>query len=128
MELTQAEARLINALREIDRVNPLGIDGYTEAAYIDMLSAPLPEAAAEAGRRYRLFMGERRQAPEDIAEARRPKSAFEDKRATAARKAEYERTYRRYNLPPPTWAADDAPGDPHQRSRVIKFPNCVNIE
>ena len=52
MELTPAEARLINGLREIDRRNPAGIDGMTATGYLEMFQPMVDGAAVEAERRY----------------------------------------------------------------------------
>lgn len=104
MELTPAEARLINGLRAVDRSNPAGIDGYTEAFYLDTLQRMIDGAAAEAGRRYQLF---RRQAQGgqlvDLREAQREKLRHEDARQRAEDKAEYESNYKKWGLPAPAW-------------------------
>ena len=105
MELTPEETRLIEALREIDRQNPAGIDGYTSAFYLATAQDLITRtgAAAEAGRRYRLFLQQTKGKIVDLREARRRKERFEDLRARAEDKAEYERIYQRYNLPAPVW-------------------------
>lgn len=81
MELTPAEARLINTLREIDRANPLGIDAFTEAAILPALQRIADGEAAEAGRRYQLFIAQSKtQAFIDIKEAQREKTEANDPR------------------------------------------------
>ena len=105
MELTPAEAHLIESLREIDRQNPAGIDGMTTAFYISLLQNILTngDVAAEAGRRYQLFLKQAKGKVVDLREARRSKARFEDLRATDADKEDYERSYQRYGLPAPIW-------------------------
>lgn len=105
MELTPEEARLIESLREIDRQNPAGIDGYTTAFYLAMVQDIITGAgaAAEAGRRYRLFLNQTKGKVVDLREAQRSKERFEDLRAREEDKAEYERIYQRYGLPAPIW-------------------------
>ena len=104
MELTPAEAKLITTLRQIDKENPLGIDGYTEERYIDICLLCVSRAPAEAGRRYRLFLAESKRQPLiDITEAQRSKSRYEDTRASAADKAEYESNYKEWGAPAPIW-------------------------
>ena len=81
MELTPAEEKLIITLREIDRVNPLGIDAFTEAGILPALQRIADGQAAEAGRRYQLFMQQsKRQAFVDLREAQRSKTQAEDPR------------------------------------------------
>lgn len=104
MELTKEEEQLIKCLREIDKQNPLGIDAYTESAYIDICLRILSGAASEAGRRYKLFLSESKRQPlVDISEAQRHKQRYEDTRARITEKAEYERDYKRYGMPAPKW-------------------------
>ena len=106
MELTPAEERLIKALREIDAENPLGIDAYTEDAYIEMCLRAIGGAAAAAGRRYRLFLEESKGKPSiDITEAQRHKAKYEDTRAEEKYKAEYEKMHRQWpgKYPAPKW-------------------------
>lgn len=110
MELTPEEERLIKALRKIDEINPLGIDGYTEATYIDICLRAVSSATVEAERRYRLFLAESKRQPLiDITEAQRSKQRYEDLRADAADKAEYELAYKQWGLPAPVWIADPGP-------------------
>ena len=81
MELTPAEARLINTLREIDRANPLGIDAFTEAGILPALQRIADGQAAEAGRRYRLFIQQSKgQAFIDLRETQRSKTQENDPR------------------------------------------------
>ena len=104
MELTPAEERLINTLRQIDKNNPLGIDGYTEKAHIEICLKMIDGAAAEAGRRYRLFLVESEAQPLiDLTEAQRNKSRCEDTRADPESKLEYERNHKIWGLPAPIW-------------------------
>ena len=104
MMLTQKEEMLINALREIDQQNPLGIDGWTEDCHIEICLRAIGGAAAEAGRRYRLFLAESKAQPFiDIKEAQRRKERFEDLRARPEDKSEYERIYRQYGMKAPKW-------------------------
>ena len=114
MELTPAEAKLINTLRQIDKENPLGIDGYTEEYHIELCLRMTGGAAAEAGRRYRLFLAESKAQPLiDLTEAQRSKSRWEDTRADPGSKAEYERNHKIWGLPAPIWKT----GAPSARSR-----------
>ena len=110
MELTPAEASLIESLREIDRQNPAGIDGYTTASFLAKVQGIITGtgAAAEAGRRYRLFLQQTKGKVVDLREAQRSKERFEDLRASEADKAEYERIYQRYGLPAPIWKPETA--------------------
>lgn len=104
MELTPEEEKLLNAFREVDRQNPAGIDNFTTAFYIDHFTSVLSGLAAEAGRRYRLFLSECEHKPlVDLTEAQRSKKPFEDLRATPEDKAHYERIYKQSFLPPPIW-------------------------
>ena len=81
MKLTPEEEALIKTLREIDRRNPAGIDGYTEAAHLSMCMTIASGGAAEAGRRYKLFLKQRRRGQlVDLREARREKTAADDPR------------------------------------------------
>lgn len=74
MELTPAEERLINTLRQIDKNNPLGVDGYTGSYYISFMLHGLDGIPEEAGRRYQNFLQQSRsKAVIDLREARRPK-------------------------------------------------------
>lgn len=74
MELTPAEERLINTLRQIDKNNPLGVDGYTGSYYISFMLRGLDGIPEEAGRRYQNFLQQSRsKAVIDLREARRPK-------------------------------------------------------
>ncbi len=110
MELTPEEERLIKALRKIDEVNPLGIDGYTAARVIEFSLDYATISADHAGRRYQRFIAESKRQPFiDISEAQRSKQRYEDTRADAADKAEYERHYKEWGLPAPVWIADKAP-------------------
>lgn len=80
MELTPAEEALIKTLREIDRKNPAGVDGFSEEEHIDMFMAIASSAVKEGERRYRLFLKESRRQPIiDLAEAQRPKTRAEEK-------------------------------------------------
>ena len=108
MELTQAEARLISSMREIDRKNPAGIDGFSETAYLGIFQTMIEGAAAEAARRYQLFLKQSKGSLIDLQEAQRSKRPHEDTRATAERKAEYERSYKQWGLPAPAWTAAPA--------------------
>lgn len=107
MKLSAEEENLINRLREIDRLNPLGIDGYTESAYINIFMKILVTIPEEAGRRYKLFTEEcKKQAFIDIKEAQRTKERYEDLRQTPAEKREYENSYNTrqwLSLKPPIW-------------------------
>ena len=107
MKLTAEEENLINRLREIDRRNPLGIDEYTESAYIGIFQKILTTIPEEAERRYKLFIEESKTKPfVDITEAQRSKGPHEDLRATAEEKREYERSYEYHQWPgmkPPIW-------------------------
>lgn len=110
MELTPAEINLIETLRQIEKENPLGIDDYTEEAFINICLQAVSFAPAEAGRRYRLFLEESKRQPFiDITEAQRCKASYEDLRATESSKAEYERNYKRWNLPTPIWITETTP-------------------
>ena len=74
MELTQAEKRMINALRQIDKNNPLGIDGYTGEHYIDILLPVLDGIADIAREHYQQFLKQSRgKTLIDLREAQRPK-------------------------------------------------------
>lgn len=107
MNLTKEELKLINNLREIDRRNPLGIDGYTELSYIGMCQNILTGAAAEAERRYKLFLEEsKHKAIVDLEDAKRQKEPFEDTRLTAEEKKKYIQNSKRYNLKPPKWEVE----------------------
>lgn len=102
MELTPAEARLINGLREIDRRNPAGIDGMTAAAYLDMFQPMVDGAAVEGERRYKLFIAQTKGGGfVDLREAQRRKLRHEDTRQRAEAKAEYEANYKKWGLPAP---------------------------
>ena len=103
MKLTEKEEMLINSLREIDRRNPAGIDAITEDAYIDMFFSIIAPAAADGERRYKLFMNQAKGKIVDLREAQRQKLPFEDTRQRPEDKAQYERDYKRYNLPAPIW-------------------------
>ena len=119
MKLSAEEEKLINRLREIDRRNPLGIDGYTENTYIDICMKCLTKVPEEAGRRYNLFVAEsRKQAFIDIKEAQRNKERYEDLRQTPAEKREYEESYNTHQWPglkPPIWKKNPA-ADPERIS------------
>lgn len=81
MELTPAEEKLIRTLREIDRVNPLGIDAFTAAGILPTLQMIAAGQAAEGARRYRLFMEQSKgQAFIDLREAQRQKFEATDTR------------------------------------------------
>ena len=104
MELTPAEERLIKALREIDAENPLGIDGWTAEYFAGVCLKAIGGTAAEAGRRYRLFLEESKAQPLiDITEAQRHKENYEDLRAKQADKDYYESIYRQYGKRAPKW-------------------------
>ena len=104
MELTPAEERLILTLREIDSANPAGIDDYTERHYLETLQRIVDGVPAEAGRRYRLFLKERKPGRLiDLREAQRSKRRWEDTRATAESKADYEQNWKRWGLHAPIW-------------------------
>lgn len=110
MELTPAEARLINGLREIDRKNPAGVDGFSENNYLEILQRMIDSAAVEAARRYQLFAKQAKGGNLiDLREAQRSKRPHEDTRARAEDKAEYERTYKQHRLPAPEWKTGSAP-------------------
>ena len=119
MKLSAEEENLINRVREIDRRNPLGIDGYTENAYIDICLKLLISTPEEAGRRYKLFVEEsKKQAFIDIKEAQREKARYEDLRQTPAQKREYEESYNTHQwagLKPPIWKKNPA-ADPERIS------------
>ena len=90
MELTPEEARLINALREIDRVNPIGVDGYTTDAFLTPDIHIAESAAREAKRRYLLFQEQRKTGGIiDLKEVQRPKATREDPRISAEEKEIY---------------------------------------
>ena len=103
MDLTPAEARLINSLREIDKRNPAGIDGITEGLYLEMFQGMITGAAAEAERRYRLFIAQSKGGLVDLREAQRRKPRHEDIRQREEDKAEYEANYAKWGLPSPVW-------------------------
>ena len=104
MELTPEEERLIKALRKIDEVNPLGIDGYTASRNITLALDLATITADQAGRRYQRFIAESKRQPFiDITEAQRKKQRYEDMRADAECKAEYEANYKQWGLPAPVW-------------------------
>ncbi len=135
MELTQAEARLISSLREIDRKNPAGIDGFSELAYLGIYQGMVEGAAAEAARRYQLFLKQPKGGSLiDLKEAQRSKAPFEDTRATADRKAEYERSYKQWGLPAPIWttgapaapARSAAAGTEKEGQAPVYFFSCGN--
>lgn len=55
MELTDQEQRLIEALRQLDKVNPSGADGYSSAGYLPHLiriAEGLLPSAKEAHERF----------------------------------------------------------------------------
>ena len=81
MELSPAEEKLISTLREIDRRNPAGIDGFSEAKYLESLQRMLTGAPDEAGRRYELFIKQSKGQLVDLREAQRSKSPGDDPRA-----------------------------------------------
>lgn len=109
MELTPEEEKLIQTLREIDRVNPLGIDGYTEGRYLALCLNTVLTAPEEAGRRYRLFIEESKRTPlVDLTEAQRFKARYEDTRARPESRAEYEENYAQWHMPQPIWKNDPA--------------------
>ncbi len=109
MELTPAEERLIKALREIDAENPLGIDGWTAEYHTEICLKAIGGAAAEAGRRYRLFLEESKAQPLiDITEAQRHKENYEDLRAKPEDKEHYESIYRHYGWRAPKWLTGTA--------------------
>ena len=104
MELTVAEEKLINAIREIDIVNPLGIDGYTSERCINTLLRMVGAYPPEAKRRYELFREQSKgKRFVDIREAQREKRNYEDIRADEKFKADYEANYKRWMLPAPVW-------------------------
>ncbi len=115
MELTPAETRLISSLRELDKQNPVGVDGFTESRYLEVFQRIAEGAIAEAQRRFTLFQREAAQGGTiDLAEARRSKARFEDIRATEKERAEYEQTYQTLKLPAPVWKKK-APPRPDRR-------------
>ena len=74
MKLTPAEERLITTLRQIDKNNPLGVDGFTGSYYTAFLLRGLEGIPEEAGRRYQNFLQQSLGAAViDLREARRPK-------------------------------------------------------
>ena len=104
MKLTREEETLINALREIDRQNPLGIDNYSESAYIGICMTIISRIPAEAGRRYRLFLKQCQDGQLiDLREAQRSKHQYEDLRGRPEDKAYYERHYKENGQPAPIW-------------------------
>lgn len=131
MELTQEEARFISSMREIDQKNPAGIDGFSENAYLGIFQTVIDGAAAEAARRYQLFLKQSKGSLIDLQEAQRSKQRHEDTRATAAEKAEYERNYKQWGLPAPIWTAAPArsaaaaPDEPAAPGPVY-FLSCGN--
>ena len=81
MKLTPAEEKLIITLREIDRLNPLGIDAFSEAGILPTLQRIADGQAEEAGRRYKLFIQQSKgKAFVDLREAQRSKTQAEDPR------------------------------------------------
>ena len=81
MELTPTEERLINTLRQIDKNNPLGVDGYTGSYYISFMLRGLDGIPEEAGRRYQLFLKQSQgKAFVDLREAQQPKYEYNDPR------------------------------------------------
>lgn len=135
MELTQAEARLISSMREIDRKNPAGIDGFSELAYLGIFQDMIEGITAEAARRYQLFLKQPKGGSLiDLKEAQRSKRPFEDTRATADRKAEYERSYKQWGLPAPIWttgapaapARSAAAGTEKEGQAPVYFFSCGN--
>lgn len=85
MEVTPAEAQLIFALREIDRRNPAGIDGFSEQKYLGFFQGIADGAAAEGERRYQLFIKQTQGGVlVDLREAQRTKGLHEDPRAPAS--------------------------------------------
>ena len=104
MKLTPEEETLIKALREIDRQNPLGIDNYSEAAYISICMTIISRVPAEAGRRYRLFLKQCKEGQLiDLWEAQRSKNRYEDLRGRQEDKAYYEKHYKEKGQPAPIW-------------------------
>lgn len=111
MELTPAESRLITTLREIDRVNPAGVDGFSGRSYLDMFQSLVDGAAAEAARRYQLFLTQSKGNLIDLQEAQRLKRPHEDTRARAEERERYESSYKLWGLPAPIWTTGSpAPG------------------
>ena len=104
MELTAKEEKLINTIREIDKVNPLGIDDYTSDFLLNMFLKMAEIYPPEAARRYELFLKQSKGKKfVDIREAQRPKQRFEDIRQGEEAKAEYEANYQKWMSPAPTW-------------------------
>lgn len=135
MELTQAEARLISSMREIDQKNPAGIDGFSELAYLGIFQSMVDSAAAEAARRYQLFLKQAKGGSLiDLKEAQRSKQRHEDTRARAEDKAEYERNFKQWGLPAPEWktGAPAAPtrsaaaGTEKEGQAPVYFFSCGN--
>ena len=85
MKLTPEEETLIHTLREIDRQNPAGVDGFTESSHLAMCMTIANGGAAEARRRYRLFLRQTQGGQlVDLREAQRGKTAESDPRSAAA--------------------------------------------
>ncbi len=81
MDLTPAEEAIIDAFREVDRQNPAGIDGFTSAYYLSAMRDAVLHCAAEAGRRYQLFLEQSRGGQLiDLREAQRSKHKWDDPR------------------------------------------------
>lgn len=81
MELTPAEEAIIDAFREVDRQNPAGIDGFTSAYYLEKMRDTILYCAAEAGRRYQLFLDQSKNGNLiDLREAQRSKHKWDDPR------------------------------------------------
>ena len=82
MKLSPKEEELVNALRDIDKANPLGIDAFTEETHIAICLQIVRGAAQEAGRRYRLFLKQSKTGTLiDLREAQRSKTRADDPRA-----------------------------------------------
>ena len=80
MKLTPAEETLIKTLREIDRRNPAGIDGFTTASHLAMCQTIATGGAQEGGRLYQLFIKQARKTPiVNLWEIQRQKAAQEIK-------------------------------------------------
>lgn len=85
MKLTPEEETLIHTLREIDRQNPAGVDGFTTASHFAMCMTIAKGGAAEARRRHRLFLRQTQGGHlVDLREAQRGKTAESDPRSAAA--------------------------------------------
>lgn len=58
MELTDQETSLINAIREIDRVNPIGADGYSSSKLIPVFLNMANAWITSAKKAHALFLEE----------------------------------------------------------------------